>query len=370
MLNSKNSASEERATSSFSGPVFQDVLKKYQLNHDTNYADHHDEEEDDQDGAISMAFFELANAPEIAYRLSSSSSRSSSRQPTADSTSITNNPGSHPETTTIHKEKSKNPDPDSPQQANDPFSDPHHNYVILRQDNTNQQHTGGIVWETSFLLLTYLLNSTKQQPPLVGNQLVEVGAGMGLLGLVLALEGRCHTAILTDTDPVLALLANNVSRHEAMLKRRKARCTVCRLDWEHCERDIVDKDKDSPNHSQPDESARLRPHSADTIVGTDVVFAPHLVRPLLQTCTRLAHDTTVMFLCLQQRCATSYQLLIDICGPEFGWVVQDISQDVWDTVPECAWGEELECHVLCFQRESVETRKSHCTSQKRRRKQK
>eukprot|EP01043_Picozoa_sp_COSAG02_P104459 COSAG02_NODE_40455_length_405_cov_1.009804_1_plen_134_part_11 len=73
-------------------------------------------------------------------------------------------------------------------------------HITVRQDRTAKVHTGGIVWETAFLLALFLeqqqqKNNKKKQsqaaaPSVVGaRHVLEVGAGCGLLGMVLAAAG-------------------------------------------------------------------------------------------------------------------------------------------------------------------------------------
>ena len=48
----------------------------------------------------------------------------------------------------------------------------------------------------------------------------------------------------------------------------------------------------------------------DVIVGTDVVFAERWVEPLLRSMRRCAGQRTVVWLCLQERCAAAHALLL------------------------------------------------------------
>jgi methylase of polypeptide subunit release factors len=133
--------------------VFQDVMQ--QLSENSNEKD------------VSLAFFELANAPTIAYRL------------------------------------------------------PSKQQIVLQQDVTAcGEHTGGIVWETSFLLLDYLLqlkSTSKEQYQSLGRTL-EVGAGCGLLGQVLAAANCSSEMIVTETEQVLVNLQANLDRNNTTAK--------------------------------------------------------------------------------------------------------------------------------------------------------
>lgn len=148
--------------------------------------------------------------------------------------------------------------------------------------------TGGIVWETAFLLSMYLLELyDKKNPnrPSPVNSIVEVGAGCGLLGLVLAQEWAAHVT-LTDTPTATATLQRNVAANEGVLQP-PARAEAKVLRWDEAgDREALDL------NSKP-----------ELIVGTDVVFTTRLVEPLLASMHAVAKPETVVYLCLQTRCA-------------------------------------------------------------------
>jgi hypothetical protein len=253
--------------------------------------------DDEEESDVSLAFFELANAPTIAYRL------------------------------------------------------PSKQQIVLQQDVTAcGEHTGGIVWETSFLLLDYLLqlkSTSKEQYQSLGRTL-EVGAGCGLLGQVLAAANCSSEMIVTETKQVLVNLQANLDRNSPTKIDTDTTTTItspiraCCLDWEHYKRDAA--------------ANNILPHSCDTILGTDVLFATRFVRPLLQTLQYLSiapsaavsdTDTTKrvnIYLCVQIRCAASHELFLDE-APSFGFDVHDISDECF-AVPSCAWGRDLECKVF------------------------
>jgi len=240
--------------------ILQDVLDQYI-------------KEEDQD--VSLAFFELANAPEIGYRL---------------------------------------PDSDS--------------IICIRQDvSACGKHTGGIVWETSYLLLNYLVEAKQTL-----GKILEVGAGCGLLGLVLAALG--DNVVMTETREVLVNLQSNLERNRSLLARANA-VRSCYLDWTKYEEDAV------ANH--------LESHSFDTILGTDVIFSPALVEPLLYTLQYMSHSKTTIYLCVQVRCATSHQMFLDKAA-SYNFAIQEIT-DHLDDMPSVKWSQDLECHLFRLQRE-------------------
>jgi len=252
--------------------IFQDVMKEFldpkppsATKDDTVY---------DEDGEVTSIMFELANSPLVGYRVSASASSATT--------------------------------------------------IVVRQDINVRKHTGGIVWETAYLLLQYL--QTKEK---LGKTL-EVGAGCGMLGQVLAAQMLSRNVVMTEHRDVLPNLKANLDRNQTKNAR------VCELDWEHCERDVAASD------------LVLIPHSFDTIVGTDVVFTPTLVEPLYKTLQFMSHANTNVYLCLQERCARSHQLLLDKAAA-FGFDLQDISSQ-FDGIASCRWGTSLECRLLHMMR--------------------
>ena len=284
------------------------------------------------DHELSLAFFELANVPIVGYRLPSKQQRKFKKASTM--------------------------------------------VVTVHQDiKSCGNHTGGIVWETSYLLLNYLLNLLNRNDHdkndhrrRLGNVL-EVGSGCGLVGLVLAASGWFTKVVLTEADEVLPNLKFNLECfHQTMdsiqkKKRRnnkkhkvneknvnllsKTSISVQRLDWRTFEADAT---------------GDLLPHSFDLIVGTDVVFVPSLVEPLLQTLQFMSHDATVVYLCVQIRCPDSHELLLQK-AVDYQWSVQDVSQEEFSKTPECVWGLAMECHLLRFSRANGSTARSHTTTE-------
>jgi len=258
---------------------------------DYHYDDDDDENDDQDDGAAlaSDAFFELANSPLVGYRVSS--------------------------------EKR----------------------IVVRQNSSIQRHTGGIVWETSYLLASYMLDrfgstTTSPSPTCVSTsrplgKVLEIGAGCGMLGLVLAASGLAHNVVLTETTDVIADLTANVQRNISTSAVSPDTTTTRLLRWDALEEDVMN-----------DEQSLLRPHTFDTIVGTDVVFTPSLVRPLLSCLALMAHIDTSIYLCLQIRCADSHALLLKKAS-RFGIGVEDCS-DVLRDMPSCSWGLGMECKLL------------------------
>ena len=160
--------------------------------------------------------------------------------------------------------------------------------------------TGGIVWETAFFLSMYLTELySKEGPnrPKPIERILEVGAGCGLLGLVLAQEWGAKV-LLTDTPTATTTLVANVAANEdALVSPAEAEAKILRWD--------VASDRDGLGWTAAAEEEGSGPGEnlvADIILGTDVVFTEWLVEPLLETLHALCKAETVVYLCLQPRC--------------------------------------------------------------------
>lgn len=248
--------------------MFQDVMK--------DLLEKASDEEADQEEAVSLAMFELANSPAVGFQVETN--------------------------------------PSSPKG------------IVIKQDTSAcGKHTGGIVWETAYLLLQFLLSTRTE----LGNTL-EVGAGCGVVGQVLAAKNLAKRVVMTEHADVIPNLEENVKCNKSVLACG-APLHVSNLDWENYEEDSKKSD-------------HLEPHSFDTILGTDVVFTPQLVEPLWRTLKYMSHSKTDIYLCLQERCAASHKLLLEK-APTYQFRMEDITSQV-DSIPSCEWGQALECRLF------------------------
>ena len=306
------------------------------------------------------AFFELANASCIRYRLTTSAA--ATRKSTTTDESIQ---GKKTDSTT---KNSNNPKKRITSAHADDGAESSNRYLVISQNSQAQTHTGGVVWETSYLLLEYLLHAGRNSSmdlPVVGPNLIEVGAGCGLLGMALAATLPLQQVVLTETQEVLeTILKPNVGNNQhifcpgGMLPSSSSSpsppiVSAGVLDWTNYRVD-----------AQRIQDTLLSKESRkfDTIVGTDVVFSPKLVEPLLATLRFLAHERTIIYLCLQpDRCPKSFQLLQEK-APEhdFLWKALPLEQDEPTVDARCnasttinsaspvylKWAKELESKIV------------------------
>ena len=312
-------------------PCFPDVLHKYQQSTKGTV--------DEEGSDVSEIFFELANASKIRYRLQSA----------GESRSITSRSSDGAKET------------DGGLECQDQI-------ITVRQNSSVQEHTGGIIWETSYLLASYLLERyqgpNQQQPRRRANRpsanagtqpsplgkVLEIGAGCGMLGLVLAASGLASSVILTECTEVMDDLRSNVERNIVAEDNSLSPDMVSakQLRWDRLEEDVALSYKNAQGGAKSNSRSvsQLQPHSFDTICGTDVVFTPNLVRPLLACLALLAHQRTNIYLCLQVRCADSHALLLKKAS-KFGLRVEDCTNVAFsDECPSCSWGVDMECKLL------------------------
>lgn len=321
--------------------VFQDYASSLSLGQNEPHG------EDDGNDAASV-FFELANAELIGYRVANNSSST---------------------------------------QKDDAM-------VIIKQHSDAKAHTGGIIWETSYMLANFLsskFGSNTDRNKVDGERdyplgkTLEIGAGCGMLGLILATTKLATRVVMTEAAEVMDILTENVDQNvaepEATSNERKRihgtnympscpkECvSVRRLRWDCLEEDVL-----AVTDTSLAQENDLKPNSFDTIVGTDVVFSPSLVCPLLETIKLMAHKkdaqstkATRIYLCLQIRCADSHSLLFSEAH-KYGLEVIDVTEEL---TTFCPWAEELECLLLKINVEEEVTkqrkkRKKHSDEKKR-----
>ena len=220
----------------------------------------------------------------------------------------------------------------------------------VSQDRDIEESTGGIIWETSFLLADWLIMQQKSSAlasgPLAASanpSILEVGSGCGLLGLALAKDMTAGRVVLTETDEALSNLQLNVAanlethaesfrfRTSSEKDGRRSRVAAARLRW-----DVAS-----------DRSAVTTDHGSkfDLIVGTDVIFNVQLVRPLLDSMLAFCHARTEVYLCVQERCAAAHAELLRVAPDLFSF------EDKTDELRGCKGSvgrvaTELECYLF------------------------
>ncbi|KAJ8459405.1 hypothetical protein OPV22_032331 [Ensete ventricosum] len=191
----------------------------------------------------------------------------------------------------------------------------------LSQD-PNSKHLGTTVWDASMVFVKFLEKNCRKgrfcPSKLKGKRAIELGAGCGLAGLGMALLGS--NVISTDQTEVLPLLMRNVERNTSRMMQANpdsglaasfGSIEVAELDWGN--EDHI-KAVDPP---------------FDYIIGTDIVYAEHLLEPLLQTILALSGPRTVILLGYEIRSTMVHERMMDMWKQNF--VVKTIPKAKMDS---------------------------------------
>ncbi|KAJ7499226.1 putative methyltransferase-domain-containing protein [Mycena latifolia] len=154
---------------------------------------------------------------------------------------------------------------------------------------------GGVAWPAGEVLARYLV---KQGPnSLQGKNVLELGSGTGLVGLVAAMLGG--SVCLTDQAPLLNIMRENVA-----INKLSARCAVAELNW-----------------GEPIPADIPRP---DVILAADCVYFEPAFPLLVQTlCDLVRPDTQVLFAYKKRRKAD--KRFFALLKKKFQW--SDVADD-------------------------------------------
>jgi predicted nicotinamide N-methyase len=135
---------------------------------------------------------------------------------------------------------------------------------VISQNSLARNH-GHVIWDSALALVRFLEASPKRftADALRGRRVLDLGAGCGLVSLVLACVGGAHV-VATDLPSVLPRLARNL-RANASVAVASGQLRALPFDW-----------------TSPDDAAVIAALGPfDLVVGTDVVYAASLVAPLV-----------------------------------------------------------------------------------------
>lgn len=171
----------------------------------------------------------------------------------------------------------------------------------------NSKHLGTTVWDASMVFAKFLEKNCRRgrfcPSKLRGKRVVELGAGCGVAGFGMALLGCDVTS--TDQTEVLPLLIRNVERNTSRIVQMNSgsdsfgSIQVAELNWGN--EDHI-KAVDPP---------------FDYIIGTDVVYAEHLLEPLLQTILALSGPKTTILLGYEIRSTNVHERMMEMWKRNF-----------------------------------------------------
>ncbi|KAF5447335.1 hypothetical protein F2P56_032895 [Juglans regia] len=171
----------------------------------------------------------------------------------------------------------------------------------------NSKHLGTTVWDASLVFVKFLEKNCRKgrfcPSKLKGKRVLELGAGCGVAGFGMALLG-CDV-VATDQIEVLPLLMRNVERNTSRILQMNpgsdsfGSIQVAELDWGN---------KDHIRAVDP---------PFDYIIGTDVVYAEHLLEPLLQTIFALSGPKTTILLGYEIRSTSVHEQMLQMWRRNF-----------------------------------------------------
>ena len=189
--------------------------------------------------------------------------------------------------------------------------------LVVEQDQSLHDSCGGIVWESAFCLAQLLQRDGGKR--VRGKRVVELGAGAGLLGMSAAKLGA-ENVLLTDHPSAMPLLRRNVARNfpenpDDTDDTDTARVSCLPLDW------LDANHLSAVLGTAKEEGSKVR--RFDVALAADVVFAKHLVSPML-ACVAAAMSRArdprraTAYVCLQERCAEAFdefkRVARTVCG--------------------------------------------------------
>lgn len=171
----------------------------------------------------------------------------------------------------------------------------------------NSKHLGTTVWDASMVLVKFLERNCRKgrfsPSKLRGKRVIELGAGCGVAGFGMALLG-CDV-VSTDQTEVLPLLMRNVERNTSRIMQTISdpdsfgSIQAAELDWGN------------------ETHIKAVGPPFDYIIGTDVVYAEHLLEPLLQTIIALSGPKTTILLGHEIRSTNVHEKMLEMWKRNF-----------------------------------------------------
>ncbi|XP_030503695.2 uncharacterized protein LOC115718996 isoform X1 [Cannabis sativa] len=181
------------------------------------------------------------------------------------------------------------------------------NHELQFSQDPNSKHLGTTVWDASLVFVKFLEKNCRRgkfsPSKLKGKRVIELGAGCGVAGFGMALLG-CDV-VMTDQKEVLPLLRRNVERNTSTIMQMNpgldsfGSIKVAELSW----------------GNEDDIRAVVPPF--DYVIGTDVVYAEHLLQPLLQTIYALSGPKTTLMVGYEIRSTSVHEQMLSMWKENF-----------------------------------------------------
>ncbi|XP_024031447.1 protein N-lysine methyltransferase METTL21A [Morus notabilis] len=169
----------------------------------------------------------------------------------------------------------------------------------------NSKHLGTTVWDASLVFIKFLEKNCRRgrfsPSKLKGKRVIELGAGCGVAGFGMALLG-C-VVVTTDQKEVLPILRRNVERNTSLIMQSNpdsfGSIKAAELSWGN------------------EDDVRAVGPPFDYIIGTDVVYAEHLLEPLLQTIFALSGPKTTIMVGYEIRSTSVHEQMLNMWKRNF-----------------------------------------------------
>ena len=194
--------------------------------------------------------------------------------------------------------------------------------VTLERPTAVLDGFGHVVWDAAFLLVKWL--EAMPAALLAGRTVVEVGSGVGLVGLAAAALGA--RVVLTDMPDVLALTRANLAANLDLVRRSRTGSVCVRtLRWGDA-RDMADllADADATGRRQP-----------DVVLASDVVYQDALFAPLIATLAALAGPHTTVLLAARERHGCDFDRFLELLRAAFEVALAPLSGEAASLADAC-----------------------------------
>jgi len=201
--------------------------------------------------------------------------------------------------------------------------------VALTQDTTalrsRKGDTGSVLWRLSVCFAQVILqhyhfdhqDALFDRAALSGAHVLELGAGTGLLSIVLSPLVRRYTA--TDIAELIPLIRKNISLN--IPRSHVSNITVEELDW------VRLKD------TLPARRSRLFAYpTIDLLLVVDCIYHPNLLLPLVETINHLTvREKTVVVVAVELRAEDVVREFLELLtGSEKGWEIWSVGEHLLD----------------------------------------